>query len=334
MVTDGDAAGRRARKAAWQALTGGLPAVLTSHVRVDGDAVGSVLALWHGLRAAGVGAYVFLEGPVSEMFDFLPGIDERSRSLDGVPETCNVVVVDCGSYGRIGSAAEALLRRGPVINIDHHDGNTMFGDVNYVDPAASSCGEMVYAMLKDAGVPLDRATAECIFAAVLTDTGQFSHQDTTAEAFSVCAACVRAGVDPYKMARRLFLSPSPDQVKLRHLALGTLRLHHGGQIATMEVTEEMFRQTGLGPPDTEGLAEVAISIRGVRAAALLKEMPGAGFVKVSMRSHDDMDVRAVADAFGGGGHRNAAGCEIKGLLEDVREAVVRELSRRLVSTAS
>ncbi len=313
----------------WEALTGGPDVVITSHVRLDGDGVGSALALWHALQGRGLNTHLAFQPPTPSMFDFLPGIDTNLESVERCPEDSVLAVIDCGNFGRVGEVAESLNGRALMVNIDHHDSNTLFGDVNYVDSSASSCGEMMWRLFGTVAQELTPEIAECLFTAVLSDTGQFSHQDTTAEAFAVCADCVAAGVRPHLLVRKLFLSPSPDQVRLRQLALGTLRLHAEGRVATMRVTLEMFQQTGLGPVDTEGFSEIPISIRGVGASALLKEMPGCDYIKVSLRSRDEVDVCEVADVFGGGGHTHAAGCEMEGSLQDVEQKVVAELMSRL-----
>jgi len=312
-------------RAVWQAITAGGPVVIASHVRLDGDGIGSALALWHALRGLGIEARVVTEAPLPAMFEFLPGFEERLGPSDPLPEGYTLVVLDCGALERVGLSEQSLAGRARTVNIDHHATNRQFGDLNYVDPGASSCGELVYRLLRAGGVELSQPIAECLFAAIVSDTGQFSHQDTTPEALRVCAECVEAGARPDRVVRELFLSPSPEQVRLRQMALGTLQFFDGGRVATMEVSEEMFRQTGLGPADTEGLADVPISVQGVMASALLKEMPGCGYIKVSMRGRGEVDVCAVAVAFGGGGHRHAAGCEISDTVENVRRLIVERL---------
>jgi len=298
---------RDVHRAIWDVLTDGLPAVLTAHERLDGDAVGSVLALWHGLRDRGLPAHLFFQPPTPVMFHFLPGMERRQEDPAQLPGSYNLVVIDCGTFDRVGEAADRLTGRVRTVNIDHHDGNAFFGDINYVMPSASSCGEMIWGLLAAADVALSVPMADCLFTAIVTDTGQFSHQDTTPQALHVCAECVGAGARPHELVRKLFLSPSPAQVKLRHLALGTLRFYNGGRI----------------------FAEVPVSIQGVCASALFKEIPDCDYIKVSMRSREQVDVRQVACLFGGGGHRHAAGCEIHDTLANARAAVVRQLEQHL-----
>ena len=319
--------------AIWSALTDGQPVVVTSHERLDGDAVGASLALWHGLRHRGVEACTFFQPPTPPTFHFLSGMDQRQSDVAALPSSHNLAVIDCGALYRVGEQAERLSRAACTVNIDHHDSNALFGDLNYVNPAASSCGEMMHGLLAAGGVPLTREIAECLFSAIVTDTGRFSHEGTTAEALAVCAQCVRAGARPHELVERLFASPSPAQVRLRHLALGTLEFHDQGRVATMVITAEMFRGTGLGPIDTEGFSDIPIAIQGVQASALLKEIPDCGYIKVSMRSRDCVDVCAVARAFGGGGHRHAAGCDIADSVANVRRLIAEQLARHLDGAA-
>jgi len=317
-----------------EVLENGAAALVTSHVRLDGDGVGSALALVHALRARGVAAAPVFQPPTPPIFDFLPGLEENAATTGDFPEEFNLVVLDCGNYRRVGEVGERLQRRERLINIDHHESNTLFGDLNYVDPSASSCAEMVRRLMDTWQMELTPQIAECLFTGVVSDTGQFSHQGTTSAAFSICAECVEAGVRPHMVIRRLFLLPSPAQVRLRQLAMGTLQFHCGGRAATMRITEQMFRETELGPIDTEGFAEIAISIKGVEASALLKEMPGCDYTKVSMRSREKVDVCEVARLFGGGGHTHAAGCEIDDTLENAESLLVEELCRRLETDSS
>jgi phosphoesterase RecJ-like protein len=246
-------------------------------------------------------------------------------------------VADCGALERIGSLAEHAHRAVRIVNVDHHLTNSLFGDINYVDRAASSCGELVYRIVEAGKVPITKELADCLYGAILTDTGRFSYANTTTEAFEICARLVRAGACPYELAEKLCHSPLESMVRLQGLAIGTLRLEAEGRIATMEITSEMFERTGARPVDTQGLADIPVSIKGVMASALLKELPGAPkdcCIKASLRSRPSgnaVDVCAVAEAFGGGGHRHAAGCELSGPLCEARRAVVEMLRRQLKS---
>ncbi len=315
-------------RAIWRRLRDGSPAVITAHLRLDADGAGSVLALRHALILLGVEVHHIFPGPTPTMFDFLPGMQEISRA-DELPSRYNLIVVDCGTPERVGELSEVLTGAVCTVNIDHHPTNDGFGDLNLVDAQASSCGEMIGSLLEAGGVRMTPEIAECLLAAIVGDTGQFSHGDTTPHSLEVAAQCIRAGARPAVIAAHLFASLTPAQVRLKHLVLGSLQLHADGRIATMEVTREMLERTGLEPVDSEGFADLPANIQGVRASALFRELPEDGCIKVSMRSRSAADVCAAASQFGGGGHVQASGCEIRDTLDNARRAVVRVLKEQL-----
>jgi len=302
---------------------------------LDGDGLGASLGLWHALKAAGVSCRQVYEPPVPVVFEFLPGADQRDECAESLPDTFNLAVVDCGALDRIGRLARHADRAGTIVNIDHHVSNRFFGDLNYVDCGASSCGELVYRLLKTAGVALTEEAAVCLYTAIVTDTGRFSYANTTAECIEICGALVRAGCNPAALSDRIYNSQPQSVVRLMGLAIGTLRLHAGERIGTVEITRRMFERTGTRPVDTQGFADIPLSVSGVVASALLKEMrdgPDAPWVKVSLRSRPSgnaVDVCAVAQALGGGGHSQAAGCELRGTLAEARDKVVGMLSETL-----
>ena len=313
----------------WQTLTDGKPAVLTSHVNLDGDGLGATVALWHALRQQGVQAYHIYEQPTPKVFDFLPGMAEALGPCPDLPSSYNLAVLDCGSFDRVGSVAKYLDGRAFTINIDHHLTNSFFGNINYVDRSASSCGELVYRILRRAGVPLSREIADCLFVAIVTDTGMFSYRNTTSESLDMAAELVRCGVLPYELDRKVFRAPPASQLELQGMALQTLRLEAEGRIATMKLTGEMFAKCGVGPTDTQGFADIPASIRGVEVGVLLKDVSGCDDVKVSLRSNDRVDVCEIARSFGGGGHSLASGCEVKGTIDQVEQTVVNKIREQL-----
>jgi phosphoesterase RecJ-like protein len=272
-----------------------------------------------------------------------------------LPERFHLAVLDCGALARIGTLAQHAERACCIVNIDHHFANSRFGDINYVDSAVSSCGELVYRILAAGGAPITREVAECLYTAILTDTGRFSYSNVSAESFAVCAKLVAAGCNPCELSNKIYHSPPETAVRLRGLAIGTLHLEAGGRLAVMEITREMFERTGARPVDTKGFADIPVSVKGVVASALLKEMPGperggavspgahkprtsqapaacAPWVKVSLRSRavgNAVDVCAVAESFGGGGHRHAAGFKLEGGMPHARSVVVEALRGKL-----
>jgi len=317
----------------WRALTDGTPVVITSHQDLDGDGIGASLALWHALRWAGVRCAQIFESPVPAVFEFLSGLDQRAASVDELPDRFHLAVVDCSSLSRIGSLARHMGRVDRIVNIDHHVSNDLFGHVNYVERDVSSCGELVYRTMEAGGVPITKDIADCVFTAILTDTGRFCHPNSTMQCFEICADLVRAGSRPYELADKIYYSPPPAVVRLQALAMGTLELEDDGRLATMQITERMFRETGTRGADTQGFADIPVFVKGVEVSVLLKELPdasGCRGIKVSLRSRpgdDGVDVCAVAQGFGGGGHRHAAGFELKGPLAEARIAVLERLRR-------
>jgi phosphoesterase RecJ-like protein len=317
----------------WQALTDGTPVVVTSHQDLDGDGIGASLALWHALRGVGVRCTQIFESPVPAVFEFLAGLDQRAGSVDELPDRFQLAVVDCSSLRRIGSLAAQMDRVDRIVNIDHHLTNDLFGEVNYVERDVSSCGELVYRTMVAGGVPITKEIADCLFTAILTDTGRFCHANSTMQCFEICAELVRAGAHPYELADKIYYSPPPAVIRLQTLAMGTLELEDDGRVATMQISEEMFRRTGTRAADTQGFADIPVFVKGVEVSVLLKELPdasGSNGIKVSLRSRpgdDGVDVCSVAKAFGGGGHRHAAGFELAGTLAEARLAVVDRLRR-------
>jgi len=317
----------------WQMMTDGTPIVVTSHARLDGDALGSSLALWHALKEQGVPCYHIYEPPLPEVFEFLPGLEEAVESTEALPDRFNLVVTDCGTLEMVGGIVEGLKDKGRVFNIDHHLTNDYFGDINLVEHAASSCGELIYRVLQRNDVPVSQQVAECLYAAILTDTGRFSYHNTTPEALRICGELVRAGADPTELTEKIYFSPTAAQVVLKGMAIRTLSFEDEGKIAVVKITEEMFRRAGIGPVDTQGFADIPAAIRGVQVGVLLKEMPGCDFIKVSLRSRNLVDVCAVARHFQGGGHAHAAGCEMKSTIEEAQRAVVEIVRRELQKAA-
>jgi phosphoesterase RecJ-like protein len=316
-------------KRIWSTLTDGTPVVVTTHRMADGDAIGSVLALWHGLKHCGVDAYALFEPPVKPELLFLEGAGQRVEALDGLPDRYHLAVLDAGDFERIGAWHEGLSGRDQTICIDHHASTEDFGDLCLASVDASSTGELVYLLLRVAQQSITPGMAECLYTAVVTDTGQFAFENTTPVCMEACGEFLRLGVDSAALADRLFHSQTEAQFRLRRLAMGTLQTSHGGQVASVYISREMFRRTGLHPIHTDRFANIPLHIDGVLAGVLLKQMPGDGKIKVSLRSRPPVDVCAVAEQFDGGGHVRAAGCRMEGTIEDVRRAIVECIERQL-----
>jgi phosphoesterase RecJ-like protein len=304
--------------------------LLTSHVNPDGDAIGSELGLARILRNLGKGAVIWNRDVTPALYRPLPGSDRIHVGAEpptGFPKVFDAwIVLECPSPDRTG--LEEHLGAVPVLNLDHHLGNQFYGAINWVDSAAPAVGEMVYRLSQALKVTLDPETASALYLTLVTDTGGFSFSNATPAAFEAAAALVRDGAQPEQVSQWLYESQPEAAVRLLAEMLQSLKIHQGGRIATVRITQEMVARVGAGPGDAEGLIDVPRSIAGVEAVALLRQREDGSF-KVSLRSRGEVDVEKVARHHGGGGHRNAAGFALTGAADDLESQVVAELAEIL-----
>jgi len=288
--------------------------VLSSHVRPDGDAIGSQLAMAFALRAMGKEARVVnRDAPPPPMMVF-PGVRdvEVSARIDDPGDA--VIVMECGDLKRTGVEG---FERGFVINIDHHLGNSMYGALNWFDATAAACGEMVFDLIRELRVPLTREIATHIYIAILTDTGSFHYSTISPRTFDICRQCVEAGVDPPAVARAIFDSNNLGRLKLFGAVLSQMDLDASGRVATVYVDRKLREETGGTYEDTEGLINLPLTVQEIQGVIFFKEN-GPGDWRVSMRSKGEVDVNAIAKEFGGGGHKNASGCSATGTFEELK----------------
>jgi phosphoesterase RecJ-like protein len=288
--------------------------LIASHTRPDGDAVGSSLAMAFALRALGKQVRVVSrDAPPPPMLVF-PGVPdiEVTSSVDDPGDA--VIVMECGDLKRTGVDG---LERGFVINIDHHPGNTMFGTMNWLDLGAAACGEMVFDLVGELGVPLTLEIATHVYIAILTDTGSFHYSNITPRTFDICRLCMEAGVNPPAVARSIFDSNNLGRLKLFGAVLSKMELDASGRIATVFVDRKLAADCGGTYEDTEGLINLPLTVKEILAVVFFKEN-GPDDWRISMRSKGEVDVNAVARQFGGGGHKNASGCSARGRFEDLK----------------
>jgi phosphoesterase RecJ-like protein len=305
--------------------------LLTMHRGPDGDALGSALGLAAALRELGKEATVFTPDELPYNFRFLPGADRVVKALPEGAAFDVTVTTDAGSLDRIPALP---AQRGTLINLDHHITTEPFGDVNYVDPHAAAVGVLVYKIIGALGQEVSRDAALCIYASILADTGCFRYSSTDPECLRIAAHLLEAGVEPWEMTVRVYEQQPVARMKLLAEVLTTLELSSRGKLATLTITNAMLAKTGTHLDLTDGFINYARSIDGVEVAAALREPPPAADGeerrwRISFRSRGNVDVSAIAQRFGGGGHRNAAGCTMAGSLEDVKRSIAKELDREL-----
>jgi phosphoesterase RecJ-like protein len=299
--------------------------LITSHSAPDGDAIGSELGFAELARQLGLETAIFNRDPHPSALDFLPGLETISVVAE-LPSAFDqsfdlLVALECPDPGRPGFAG---LDRLPILNIDHHMDNTGYGDVNYLDQDAPAVGEMVLRMAEAARGTVTQTMGTNLYVALVTDTGDFRYSNATPRAFDAAARLVAAGARPAEIAEELWENNPARVVRLTAAVLGTLELLASGRLAVITCDRAMLEKAGACPEDTENLINIPRAIQGVKVAAFFKAFHD-GAVRVSLRSRGSVNVQAVARTFGGGGHRNAAGCTIRGDLADARQVLMKSL---------
>jgi phosphoesterase RecJ-like protein len=303
-------------------IASGRTFLITSHVRLDGDAVGSELALYHLLRNMGKEAVVYNQDETPGSYRFLPGAEEIIHSLVTVDLFDAAFVLDCSEIDRVGEAASRILGIRTIVNIDHHLSNRGNFGLSFADPGASSVGELLYRLIEKMGAPVTREIAVNLYAAIVTDTGSFRYSNTGADTFRIAGELVRMGADPYGVAEKIYETHPREKIRLMEKVLGTLEFAWDGRISTLWVSKKMFEDAGALPEHTEHFVDLARSIDGVEVAAFFTEIE-RHLYRVSLRSKGRMNVAKVAGLFGGGGHFSAAACRINGRLDDVKNRIVQ-----------
>ena len=307
-----------------QVLESGSRFLLTTHLAPDGDSLGSALALVHVLAGMGKSALVVTRDPVPERYRFLPGATEveTRAELPAAAGYAAAFAFECPDVARTGWPD--LRERFFVVNIDHHEDNSGFGNVNWVDARSPAVGEMIHRLIRHVQLPITPEIATCIYVALMTDTGSFTYSNTTADSMRLAAAMIDLGADPHRIALNVYDSNRFEKLRLLGSALKDLRQEAEGRIAWLRVSAADVERCAAKMEDLDDIVNYPRSIRGVEVAAIFKELAPERF-RLSLRSKGKVDVFRVAKSFGGGGHRNAAGCSIEGTFEVVRDAVIGKL---------
>lgn len=292
--------------------------------------MGAGLALVHLLRKMGKQAHMVTDGgPPAELM-FLPGAGGIGRGpRDCRPPYDLLFTVDCGNLDRLERVLQGLPPDVQVINIDHHVTNTLYGNVNWIDPEASAVGEMVYRLVRAARIPLSREIAMPIYTAIVEDTGRFSFSNTHVSTHRVAADLLGHGVDPDLVHRHLYGSRTLPELKLHAAVIRSLRRSPDGRVAWIRMTDAMFRSAGYVPTDTQEFVQVAKNLKGVAVAILFRPLSRDGEVKVSLRTDGSFDAAKFCTRHGGGGHVRAAGVTLRGSLASVERRVVGEVRARM-----
>ena len=299
--------------------------VILSHVRPDGDALGSQLALALSLKQLGKDIRVWNEDGMLEKYSFLARAQLLTKPPSGAEDVDVAIALDTAVQNRLGSTLQAIRTAKIWINIDHHPSNPGYGDLVYVDPTAPATGQIIFELIKSERLPFDRAIAENIYVAISTDTGSFQYPNTTARTFEIAAELVRAGVDVGQINQQVYENYPRRRVELLRELLRTMRFEGGGRVASFSLSLKTAAELGVLPEDNEGLIDYLRAIRGVIVAVFFEELPD-GKVRVSMRSKSEKtDVCAICQKFGGGGHTLAAGARVRGSLAEVEQKILEAI---------
>ena len=302
--------------------------LITAHVNPEGDSLGSQLGMKALLESLGKTAFIVDNDVVPEHYKFLPKAREISNKLDAKVDFEAAVILDCPTLKRIGKVNDLIGSGKFVINIDHHISNEKFGDVNWVDPNASSAGEMVYKIYKELGIKLTKETAMVLYIAILTDTGSFNYDNTSSITHDIAGELLGYGIDPASVSESVYEKRSLSDIKLFGLVLSTIKVNKEGDVAYLEVTKKILQSTGADLMKAEGFVNYARSIDKVKVAMIFKEDVD-NKISVSFRSKGEADVNSIASFFGGGGHVKASGCVIEGALADVEKKVLAKVDEVL-----
>lgn len=297
--------------------------LIFSHIMPDGDALGSSSALCSALRLCGKEAYIVVEEEIADYLKFLDRdgycidtdgtetpADFFARVFGGkTPDIC--VMLDCGEYSRIEKRVEIFKAAPRTVCIDHHLTTGEIADLNWVEPARAATGEMIYFLIRDlegkVGKPIINAEiCEAIYTAIITDTGKFQYSNTTSETHGIVMEMMQVGFEHSKISVRIYQSNTLQSLRVKGAIINKMKIFADGKASLSYITQEMLREIGAKFNDTEGIVDELRAIQGIEIATFVKELPD-GRIKVSMRSKNDADVMKIAAAFGGGGHKKAAG---------------------------
>lgn len=321
------AARRRDADAVAGVMTRGARVALTTHVNADGDGVGSEVALLHALASQGVRAVITNPTPYPSRFRFLlDGVEPANKTSSAVRHIDRadvVLVLDIADLGRLGHLGAAVKERGvPVACIDHHvtDGSLPEGP-RMVDSAACATGELVYDFLRARQWEITPAIARSLYVAILTDTGGFRFSNTSARALQIAADLLNHGVDPEEIYGEVYARNPEGRIRLMAEVLDTLVVEPDVGLAWVTVPPDALDRLGVDSEQLDGIVEFPRSIDGIRLALQFRLIAN-GRVKVSFRSYGDVNSAALAERFGGGGHRKAAGASLEGSLPHVQRVVL------------
>ncbi len=301
-----------------QKLENGKTIAVFSHIRPDGDTVGSALGVKLILEALGKQVSLFCDGEIPAKFGEFGDISAFSHTYQGKHDL--YLAVDCADESRVGAFSYLFSGKNETLLIDHHVSNTRFAKYSFVEDCAATC-ELIVLLAQALGVTITKEIANALLMGISTDTGHFAHNNVTDRTLKIAGILVEAGGEVHRIARKMFKSQSPTRAKLFAEVMGQMRFFHGGKVALISVSTEQLNYYNAKQDITEGFIDFPLSVEGVEIAISTMQV-GAKSFKVSFRSKGKSDVNRLAGVFGGGGHVMASGCMLNGYQEDVWDKLV------------
>lgn len=303
--------------------------MVASHQRPDGDAIGSAFAMALALRALGKEATVVTDAIPPVFLQPFPAVSSLVIAPEVTESYDAALIMECSDLSRTGVRG---LDRSPVMNIDHHPGNTVYGAVNWIDESAAACGEMAFTLLEAVGAPITADVATHIYLAILTDTGSFHFSHLSPRTYEIARRCVEAGANPQWIARTHYDSNSLSRVRIFGAVMNGMVIVDEGRVALLSITRQTMQELGGTNDDLEGLINFPLTVKDIEVVAFFKEV-GEHDWRISLRSKGPVDIGAIARANNGGGHTNAAGCSAKGSLDAVQKAFGIAMSEAVAGKA-
>lgn len=300
--------------------------VILTHEAPDGDAIGSSLAMKLALKQIGKASDVIIP-EYSRLFSFLPGANEIKQESD-IKEYDLAIALDCGDLKRLKSGEEYFETAKRKVQIDHHGSNTMFGDLNFVNPASPACCEILVEMFEYYGININKEIGTCLVTGIITDTGGFRYPKTSAETFEFTAELLQKGVNVSDIYKRVQDTKTRANFELTKLVLNRMEILEDGKVTFTYITQEDSKKIGAEIGDHEGLVEIGRDIEGVEVSIFIREKEDGTF-KASLRSNSYVNVADICLLFGGGGHQMAAGCSFKDDKDVVKEKLLVEIRKVL-----
>jgi phosphoesterase RecJ-like protein len=308
--------------------------LITSHANLDGDGIGSELALQFILKKLKKKSIILNQDKLPKIYDFLPGSNKVHYLEDNCIDTKGIdvgIVLDCSNAKRIGKTYEIFKNIKTVINIDHHKSNENFGDLNYVDSSVSSVGEIIYELIRSINIDLlDEDISTCLFTAIITDTGSFRYSNVSSKTFKIASDLTSFGIKPHLIANNIYNRKTYSGLKLLGEALLTLEVDDSNYVSWLTITRKMLNNAKANDEEIEGIIDIATTLDNTEISILFRETKN-NKIKISFRSKGNFDVNKFAGKFKGGGHPNAAGCLCSGKMDKIKEEILSELFKEIKS---